>query len=103
LVYCASRRRPDIVSSHVTGELLLAAVVVGLGTGWLVGVVVGRCAYGLLGDLSLGLMGGTIAVWIYQAVGLVADAGTIGAMIAALMGAVGTVLAERRLRYYLGI
>ena len=86
----------------MTGELLLAAVVVGLASGWLTGVVVGRGAYGVLGDLSLGLMGGTVAVWGYQAVGLVMDAGTIGAIVAACLGGVGLVLAERRLRYYLG-
>jgi uncharacterized membrane protein YeaQ/YmgE (transglycosylase-associated protein family) len=86
----------------MTGELLLAAVIVGLASGWLTGIVTGRGAYGLLGDLSLGLMGGTIAVWSYQVVGLVADAGIIGATAAACMGGVALVLAERRLRYYLG-
>ena len=86
----------------MTGELLLAAVMVGLGSGWLTGLVVGRGAYGLLGDLSLGLMGSTVAVWSYQVLGLAADAGVIGAIVAAGLGGVALVLAERRLRYYLG-
>lgn len=83
----------------MTGELLLASVVVGLCSGWVFGIFVGKGKYGLLGDLSLGLMGGCLAVWIYQAVGLVAYAGIIGGIAAAFMGAVGVVFAQRRLRY----
>jgi uncharacterized membrane protein YeaQ/YmgE (transglycosylase-associated protein family) len=86
----------------MTGELLLAAVIVGLASGWLTGLVAGHGAYGLLGALSLGLMGSTVAVWSYQVLGLAADAGVIGAIVAAGLGGVALVLAERRLRYYLG-
>lgn len=83
----------------MTGELLLASVAVGLFGGWLFGIAMGKGRYGVLGDLSLGLIGGSIAVWIYQAVGLVAYTGIIGGMVAAFMGAVGVVFAQRRLRY----
>lgn len=83
----------------MTGELLLASVVVGLSSGWLVGVVMGKGQYGILGDLTLGLIGGCVAVWIYQAVGLAAYGGIIGAMVAALIGAIVVLLAQRKLRY----
>ena len=83
----------------MTGELLLASVVVGLSCGWLVGIVMGKGQYGLVGDLSLGLVGGCAAVWIYQAVGLAAYAGFVGAMVAALIAAVGVLLAQRKLKY----
>ena len=83
----------------MTVELLLAAVVVGLASGWLVGLVMGRGQYGLLGDLSLGLIGSCGATLIYQAVGLVAYAGIICAMVAASIGAVGILLAQRKLQY----
>jgi len=83
----------------MTGELLLVSVVVGLFGGWLVGILIGKGRYGLLGDLSLGLVGGCVAVWIYQAVGLAAQAGVIGAIVVALIGAIGVVLAQRKLRY----
>jgi uncharacterized membrane protein YeaQ/YmgE (transglycosylase-associated protein family) len=83
----------------MTGELLLASVVIGLSSAWLAGVVMGTGQYGLLGDLSLGLIGGCVAVWIYQAVGLAAYAGNIGAIMAALIGAVGILLAQRKLRF----
>lgn len=86
----------------MTGELLLVAVVVGLLSGWLIGVVAGRGGHGWLGDLSLGLMGAILAVWSYQAMGLVAVAGTIGAIGAAGLGGIGLVLGERKVRYYLG-
>jgi len=79
----------------MTRELLLMAVAVGLFGGWLVGIVKGKGAYGLPGDLSLGLLGGTIAIWIYQAVGLVTHAGMIGAMAVAFLGAAGVVLVQR--------
>lgn len=82
----------------MTGELLLVSVVVGLFGGWLVGIVAGKGAYGVLGDLSLRLVGGSLAVWIYQAIDLVAHVGIIGGMIAAFMGATGVVFAQRKLR-----
>jgi len=83
----------------MTGELLLSSVVVGLLGGWLVGLVMGRGRYGLLGDLSLGLIGGCFAVWIYQAVGLAAYAGTVGGLVVAFLGAVGVLLAQHTLRH----
>jgi uncharacterized membrane protein YeaQ/YmgE (transglycosylase-associated protein family) len=83
----------------MSGELLLVSVVVGLFGGWLVGIVMGKGPYGLLGDLSLGLIGGCVAVWIYQAVGLAAHAGMIGAMVVAFIGAAGVSLAQNKLRH----
>ena len=83
----------------MAAELLLAAVVVGMASGWLIGLLMGKGQYGLLGDLSLGLIGGCGALLIYQAVGLAAYAGIIGAMVAASIGAVGILLAQRKLRY----
>jgi uncharacterized membrane protein YeaQ/YmgE (transglycosylase-associated protein family) len=76
---------------------LLASVVVGLGAGWAAGALVEKGGYGLLGDLSLGLVGSTIAVWIYQAVGLLACAGMSGALMAAFVGTAGALLAQRKL------
>ena len=83
----------------MTGELLLASLVVGLSSAWLLGVVMGKGHYGLLGDLCLGLFGACVAVWIYQAVGLAAYAGIIGALVAALIGASGFLVAQRNLRH----
>jgi uncharacterized membrane protein YeaQ/YmgE (transglycosylase-associated protein family) len=78
---------------------LLASVVVGLLGGWLVGIVMGKGRYGLLGDLSLGLIGGCFAVWIYQVVGLAAHTGTVGGMVAAFLGAAGVLVAQHTLRH----
>jgi uncharacterized membrane protein YeaQ/YmgE (transglycosylase-associated protein family) len=83
----------------MTGELLLASVVVGLLGGWLIGVFIGRGRYGLVGDLSLGLIGGCVGVLIYQATGLTAYVGVSGATVAAFIGAIGILLAQRQLRY----
>ena len=83
----------------MTRELLLIAVVVGLFGAWVVGIVKGKGTYGLPGDLALGLLGGTIAIWIYQATGLATYGGMIGAMASAFIGAAGIVLAQRGLRY----
>ena len=49
----------------VTLEMFLASVVVGLFAAWLAGVVMKKGGYGLVGDLSLGLAGSTLAVWIF--------------------------------------
>ena len=81
----------------MTGELLLVSVVVGLLGGWLVGIAMGKGRYGWFGDLNLGLSGGCLAVWMYQAVGLAAEAGVVGAMVAAVIGASGAILAQRKL------
>lgn len=81
----------------MTGELLLAAVVGGLFAGWLLGLVMGKGGYGLLGDLSLGLFGSTLAVWIFASSGLAAHAGMIGAIVAAFVGTAGVLLAQRKL------
>jgi uncharacterized membrane protein YeaQ/YmgE (transglycosylase-associated protein family) len=85
----------------MTGELLLSAVLGGLFAGWLAGILAGRGAYGVTADLTLGLAGGTVAVSIFQAVGLVDYVGLIGGIFAALLGAAGVVLLERSLRYAL--
>ena len=84
--------------SIMTGELLLVAAVVGLFGGWAFGLLMGERPLGALGDLCLGLFGGCIAVWAYQAADLVASAGIAGGMVAAFVGAVGVVFAQRRLR-----
>jgi hypothetical protein len=82
----------------MTGNLLLVAVVVGLGSGWLLGSLLGRGGYGLLGDLSLGLFGSTLAVWIVEAsVGLVGASGLVVAMVAALLGTAGVLVVQRKL------
>ena len=77
--------------------MFLVSIVVGLCAGWLTGVVMKRGGYGVLGDLSLGLVGSTIAVWIYQMVGLFPYAGLVGTMVAAVAGTAGVVVAQRRL------
>jgi uncharacterized membrane protein YeaQ/YmgE (transglycosylase-associated protein family) len=83
----------------MTGELLLVSVIVGLFGGWAFGLVMGKGRHGVIGDLCLGLIGGPLAVWTYQAVGLAAYVGTVGGMVAAFMGAIGVVFVQRRLRF----
>ena len=79
--------------------MFLVSIVVGLCAGWLTGVVMKRGGYGVLGDLSLGLVGSTLAVWLYQMLGLLPYAGLSGTMVAALAGTAGVVVAQRRLWY----
>lgn len=83
----------------MTLEMFVASVVVGLFAGWLGGLLMKTGGYGLLGDLCLGLAGSTIAVWIFQAVGLVPYAGMVGTMVAAFVGTAGVVVAQRTLWY----
>jgi len=83
----------------VTLEMFLASVVVGLFAAWLAGVVMKKGGYGLVGDLSLGLAGSTLAVWIFQVVGLFPYAGMAGTMAAAVAGTTAVVVAQRKLWY----
>lgn len=77
---------------------LLAFIFVGLVAGWLAGKVMRGGGYGVLADIVLGVLGGMLGGWIFGRLEIYPNAGLIGAVIVAFVGAVILVAITRLLR-----
>jgi uncharacterized membrane protein YeaQ/YmgE (transglycosylase-associated protein family) len=73
-------------------------IVVGIAAGWLAGLVMKGSGYGLLGDLTIGAIGGYIGGWLFGKLGIAAGSGPIGAIITATVGAILLIVVLRALR-----
>ena len=80
----------------MTPDTFVAAVAVGLVAGWLLNFVMKEGGYGLLGDLTLGLAGSTIAVLIGQLIGLVPYAAMAGTIVIAFAGGATLIVVQRK-------
>lgn len=76
----------------------LAFIFVGLVAGWLAGKVMKGGGYGILADIILGLLGGLLGGWIFGRLGIYPNAGLVGAIIVAFVGAVILVALTRLLK-----
>lgn len=76
---------------------LLLAIVVGLISGWLAGVIMKGSGYGVVGDILLGIVGGVIGSWIFDLLDI-AVYGTIGVIIMTVIGAVVLIYIVRLVR-----
>ena len=81
----------------MTLGMFVAAILVGLLTGWLAGIVMKDGCYGLGWDLLLGLAGSSAASGSFGAMGVAADAGGIATAIVAFGGAAIAIVAQRKL------
>jgi uncharacterized membrane protein YeaQ/YmgE (transglycosylase-associated protein family) len=70
-------------------------VVVGLLAGWLARFVMRGGGYGLIGDMTLGLIGSVVGGWIFRALGTSAGGGSFLTVFVALIGAVIVIVAQR--------
>jgi len=68
-------------------EGLIYAIVVGLLAGWLAGQVMKGGGYGVLVDIILGILGGIVGRWVFGLLGLHAG-GMIGSIVVSFVGAV---------------
>jgi uncharacterized membrane protein YeaQ/YmgE (transglycosylase-associated protein family) len=69
---------------------ILYWLIVGAVAGWLAGQVMKGKGFGLVGNIVIGLIGGVLGGWIFNAVGLSAS-GTLGNIIVAFVGGVALV------------
>ncbi len=76
---------------------LLLVIVIGAVVGWLAGLIVKGSGSGLLGNIAAGIGGSILAGYVLPLLG-VSIGGTIGAVIAALSGAVALILIVRLIR-----
>ena len=77
---------------------LIAFIFVGLIAGWLAGKVMKGGGYGVLADIILGILGGMLGGWIFGRLGIYPNAGLIGAIFVAFIGAVILVAITRLLK-----
>lgn len=71
-------------------------VLVGLMAGWLARIVLKGGGYGLMGDISLGLVGSIVGSWLFWALGVSPGAGLFALVVVAFMGAAIAIVVQRQ-------
>ena len=69
-------------------ESLIAWLIVGAIAGWLAGLIVKGCGFGLIGNIVVGIVGAVIAGWLLPRLGIGLGVGMVAAIINAVIGAV---------------
>jgi uncharacterized membrane protein YeaQ/YmgE (transglycosylase-associated protein family) len=82
----------------MTLQLFLMWVVVGLVAGRLAGYAMKGEIYGLQGDLALGVIGSIVGSGIFWALRVAPDAGLVGLVVVAFIGAAAVLGAQRMIR-----
>lgn len=78
---------------------LITWTATGLGVGWLVRTAMrSRRDFGLLGDLTMGWLGGVVGGWVFRSLGVTAPDNRLVHIVVALVGATGLLLGVRLLR-----
>lgn len=76
---------------------LIAAIIVGIISGWLAGKIWKGKGFGLIGDLIVGILGGILGNFLFGLVGIVA-VGIFGNIISAVVGALILLWVLRKIR-----
>ena len=75
---------------------LIFVLIVGLVAGWLAGKIMKGKGFGLIGDLTVGVVGAVIGNWIFIMLGFsVYGNGLVGSILVALIGALILLFAVR--------
>lgn len=78
---------------------LIVFLPIGLAAGYLAGPITkGKRPFELIGDLTLGMIGGFMGVWLPAAFGVIISSGFIGASVTALIGAVTILIIARLIK-----
>jgi uncharacterized membrane protein YeaQ/YmgE (transglycosylase-associated protein family) len=67
---------------------LLWFILIGLVAGWLAGKIMKVKAFGVVGDIVVGIIGALIGGFLFRTLGIYTDGGLIGSLIVAVIGAV---------------
>jgi uncharacterized membrane protein YeaQ/YmgE (transglycosylase-associated protein family) len=73
-------------------------IVVGLIAGFLAGQITRRRAYGLLGDIVLGIAGALLGGWLFGVLGLGGGDGLLASIVVATIGAIILIVLVRLIR-----
>jgi uncharacterized membrane protein YeaQ/YmgE (transglycosylase-associated protein family) len=79
----------------LTNEGLVVILVVGLVAGWLAGLIMGGSGFGLVGDLTVGIIGAVVGDWFLPHMGIDSGVGMVASIIDAMLGAVGLLVIIR--------
>ena len=82
---------------HLSDQSLLAIIFVGIIAGWLAGRVMEGGGFGLIGDLTVGLIGAFIGDWLLPRLDIHLGVGIVAAIMNAFIGAVVLLLILRLL------
>ncbi|MGE5850379.1 MAG: GlsB/YeaQ/YmgE family stress response membrane protein [Candidatus Methylomirabilota bacterium] len=80
-------------------ELFVMWVVVGLMAGWLARIVIKGGGYGLIGDISLGLVGSIVGSVIFRGLEISPGAGMFMLVVVAFVGAAIAIVVQRKFWY----
>lgn len=72
----------------MSGESLLAILIIGLIAGWLAGQIVRGTGFGLVADICIGIIGAFIGTWLLPRLGIHLGGGLVAAILSATIGAV---------------
>jgi uncharacterized membrane protein YeaQ/YmgE (transglycosylase-associated protein family) len=67
---------------------LVVIIIIGAIAGWLAGQIVKGSAFGLVGDIVVGINGALVAGWLFPRIGLSLGGGIIVSIISAAIGAI---------------
>ena len=79
----------------MTLETILIWILVGAVAGWLAGLVVRGFGFGLIGNISVGIVGAFLGGWLFGQLGFSIGAGIINTIFTAFIGAVVLLLIVR--------
>lgn len=80
----------------MTLELFVMWVVLGLLVGWLAGYCMPGGGYGLIGDLSLGVIGSLVGSGTFLVLAVPPDAGLVASVVVACLGAAALIFAQHQ-------
>jgi uncharacterized membrane protein YeaQ/YmgE (transglycosylase-associated protein family) len=83
---------------HISGESLIVILLIGLAAGWLAAEFVEGTGFGLVGDLTIGVIGAFVGDWLMPRLGLYLGIGLYAAIADAAIGAVVLLLVVKLFR-----
>lgn len=82
----------------MAAHTLVVWILIGVVAGWLAGLIVKGCGFGLLGDILIGIIGAVVGGWLSTMLGIHIGAGLVSSVITATAGAVIVTLILRLFR-----
>ena len=69
-------------------ESIIVWLIVGAIAGWLAGLIVKGCGFGLLGNIVIGIVGAVVAGWLLPQLGIRLGTGIVSAIINSAIGGI---------------
>lgn len=89
---------PEGSAMHLSGESLIAILLIGLVAGWLAAEFVQGTGLGLAGDMTVGVIGAFVGDWLAPRLGLYLGTGLFSAIADATLGAIVLLLVFKLFR-----